>query len=337
MARASQRVGLLLTVAWSTRHSPLSPSADPSLSPYLCGRRRPGSATPVPRSHFPSRRAPRPVPAPSSPNLSQQVRPALCQSQGPRTRSRHPHSGGGGTLVWVNREGVCGSSKVHLGRWGPRGSLCTRSNALASALLVLTGQYQSQSAHGALVSRARTQPSWLGPRALSVLICQMGSQPWRGGGWAMRVQALSMREPYGPENGAEPAYRRGSLLHWGLTGLAQGSQDSGAGGTGGALPTCQWSQRPSLCAVDGSQGGRESIPGNVRNPSPELLVCNMLRALCGLGGYQLCAQPSIWVDGELPAPTLQAPHPRPPRGWVPPRWAAPGPTGHSAGKHTGKS
>ena len=182
MARASQRVGLLLTVAWSTRHSPLSPSADPSLSPYLCGRRRPGSVTPVPRSRFPSRRAPRPVPAPSSPNLSQQVRPALCQSQGPRTRSRHPHGGGGGTLVWVNREGVCGSSKVHLGRWGPRGSLCTRSNALASALLVLTGQYQSQSAHGALVSRARTQPSWLGPRALSVLICQMGSQPWRGGG-----------------------------------------------------------------------------------------------------------------------------------------------------------
>lgn len=56
---------------------------------------------------------------------------------------------------------------------------------------------------------------------------------------------------------------RGSLLPWGQTGLLQGSGDSGVGGggTGAALPTCQWSQMPSLSSGDGRQGPGRAFLG----------------------------------------------------------------------------
>lgn len=104
---------------------------------------------------------------------------------------------------------------------------------------------------------------------------------------------------------------RGSLLPWGQTGLLQGSGDSGVGGEG------DWSSPPHMPVEPNAiplfwgwtPGTGESIPGNVRKLSPELIVRNELRGLCGGGRGRLstCAAKHL---GRRGAP---APH-RGPRG-----------------------
>lgn len=158
----------------------------------------------------------------------------------------------------------------------------------------------------------------------------------RGGGTGAHQGCghWACRSHYGPaQSRAGPAFRRGSLQHWGpnRSGIPCRQPPGLPGQQPHWAPTWQGNQSSPPHAsganchpspgCDGSQGGQEKIPRNVRNPSPELMVCNMPRGwgvgACTVYGGSCCPYVQTGA-GELLALRLWVPHLRPPRGWVPP-------------------
>ena len=215
MACVSGWNGLLLRMAWRTRHNPVSPSADPASSP--CPSWRPASwlrdtcpARPLcwdlspPRQSLHGRCQLSPPPS----HLDKEAGPSPAIHSPPRGHRRATTPGvweqmlkpsPGERDTWT----VLGLVKFTGEGGGPGRASGPRLRPLAGFGALPTGQglySPPQPAIGVLVAGREPIPAGLALEAFSDLTCQTGSQPWWLGG-PLGCRCPAGRGHHGPPQG----------------------------------------------------------------------------------------------------------------------------------------
>lgn len=152
--------------------TPISPSADPSLSPCLCQSPVPGSGTPAQLSRF--ARASHCSLGPAGAPKGRGSRPLLPpphkggQPSAPHKQPRTPEGRGCSSLVRVSLKAAAAPATFTWEGGGPGGASGPVLPPLAgfSALVSWQGGLPAQCADRVVVGRAGTQPRWLGPSGL---------------------------------------------------------------------------------------------------------------------------------------------------------------------------